>query len=98
MSKDSKPRTEWIPNFTYGEISVGQSARLLRTLTPKDILNASAVCTDTPSSPALVTHSSVNVLNDVLAHGVWAGTQSLNSSQPNSQDQERSTYSKTCTS
>ena len=75
MSKDSKPRTEWIPNFTYGEISVGQSARLLRTLTPKDILNASAVCTDTPSSPALVTHSSVNVLNDVLAHGVWAGTQ-----------------------
>jgi phosphate acetyltransferase len=31
------PNTEWIENVTYDELSVGQSARLLRTLTQADI-------------------------------------------------------------
>ena len=30
---NTTPHTEWLENVTYDELSVGQSARLLRTLT-----------------------------------------------------------------
>jgi acyl dehydratase len=35
-----------IPNFTYEELAIGQSARLLRTLTMQDIQAFAAVCGD----------------------------------------------------
>lgn len=61
------PNTEWIENVTYDELSVGQSARLLRTLTQADIQAFAAVSGDT--NPA---HLNPEYANDTLFHGVIA--------------------------
>ncbi len=62
-----------IENFTYEEIKLGQSARLLRTLTLADIEAFAAVSGDT--NPA---HTDPEFANDtlyhgVVAHGMWGG-------------------------
>ena len=61
------PTTEWLENITYDELQVGQSARLLRTLSMADIQAFAAVSGDT--NPA---HLNSDYANDTLFHGVIA--------------------------
>lgn len=67
------PNTEWLENVTYDELSVGQSARLLRTLTQADIQAFAAVSGDT--NPAHLNHEYANdtLFHGVIAHGMWGG-------------------------
>ena len=67
------PDTELIENYTFSEIKLGQSARLLRTLTVEDISAFAAV-----SGDANPTHLDPAFANDalfegVIAHGMWGG-------------------------
>ena len=59
--------SEWLENVTYDEMVVGQSARLLRTLSTSDIQAFAAVSGDT--NPA---HLDSDYANDTLFHGVIA--------------------------
>ncbi|NMM38645.1 MAG: bifunctional enoyl-CoA hydratase/phosphate acetyltransferase [Glaciimonas sp.] len=65
--------TDLIENVTYEEITLGQSARLLRTLTLADIQAFAAVSGD--SNPAhLNPEYAVDTLyHEVIAHGMWGG-------------------------
>lgn len=57
----------WIENITYDELQLGQSAQLVRTLTPQDIQAFAAVSGDT--NPA---HLDPEYANDTRFHGVIA--------------------------
>jgi phosphate acetyltransferase len=65
--------TEWTENYTFDEISVGQSARLLRTLTLSDIQKFAAVSGDTNPTHMDAEFASASLLNGVIAHGMWSG-------------------------
>ena len=65
--------SDLIENYTFEEITVGQNARLLRTLSLADIQAFAAVSGDT--NPA---HTDADFANDtlfhgVVAHGMWGG-------------------------
>jgi len=61
------PDLEWMENVTYDELSVGQSARLLRTVTLEDIQAFAAVSGDI--NPA---HLNPEYADDTMFHGVIA--------------------------
>ena len=59
--------TDWVENVTFDELSIGQSAQLMRTLTPQDIQAFAAVSGDI--NPA---HLDPEYANDTRFHGVIA--------------------------
>ncbi len=65
--------TELIENVTFDEITLGQSARLLRTLTLADIQAFAAVSGDT--NPAHLDNHYANgtLYHGAIAHGMWGG-------------------------
>lgn len=65
--------TEFIENVTYDEISMGQNARLLRTLTLQDIQAFAAVSGDTNPSHMDSGFSQDSAFHGVVAHGMWGG-------------------------
>lgn len=65
--------TELIENVTYDEISLGQSARLLRTLTLADIQAFAAVSGDTNPSHLDANYANGTLYHGVIAHGMWSG-------------------------
>ena len=65
--------TEFIENVTFDEISLGQSARLLRTLTLQDIQAFAAVSGDTNPSHLDSDFANESPLHGVVAHGMWGG-------------------------
>jgi phosphate acetyltransferase len=65
--------TELIENVTYDEITLGQSARLLRTLTLADIQAFAAVSGDTNPSPLDSHDPNGTLYHGVIAHGMWGG-------------------------
>ena len=67
------PNTEWIENVTYDELSVGQSARLLRTLTQADIQAFAAVSGDTNPAHLNPEYANDTLFHGVIAHGMWGG-------------------------
>ena len=67
--------TELVENFVFSEIKLGQSARLLRTLTMEDISAFAAVSGDT--NPA---HLDSDYANDTLFHGLSLGVEELSQS------------------
>lgn len=60
-------------NFTYDEITVGQSARLLRTLTLADIQAFAAVSGDTNPAHLDAEYANDTLFHGVIAHGMWGG-------------------------
>jgi phosphate acetyltransferase len=64
---------ELIENFTYDEISIGQSARLLRTLTLADIQAFAAVSGDTNPAHLDEKYANDTLFHGVIAHGMWGG-------------------------
>jgi len=65
--------TEFIENFTFDEISLGQNARLLRTLTMEDIQAFAAVSGDTNPSHMDGDFAHDSPFHGVIAHGMWGG-------------------------
>jgi phosphate acetyltransferase len=65
--------TEYIENVTFDEISIGQSARLLRTLTLQDIQAFAAVSGDTNPSHLDNDFAQGSAFHGVVAHGMWGG-------------------------
>ncbi|MBY0454493.1 MAG: bifunctional enoyl-CoA hydratase/phosphate acetyltransferase [Burkholderiaceae bacterium] len=65
--------TEWLENITYDELSVGQSARLLRTLTQADIEAFAAVSGDTNPAHLNPEYANDTLFHGVIGHGMWGG-------------------------
>lgn len=66
--------TEWLENLTYDELSIGQSARLLRTLTLDDIKAFAAVSGDTNPAHLNEEYANDTLFHGVIAHGMWGGS------------------------
>ena len=66
-------RTDLIENVTYDEIKVGQSARLLRTLTLADIQAFAAVSGDSNPAHLDAEYANDTLFHGVIAHGMWGG-------------------------
>lgn len=64
---------EFIENFTFSEIQLGQSARLLRTLTAQDIAAFAAVSGDTNPAHLNPIYANETIFHGVIAHGMWSG-------------------------
>ncbi len=64
---------QWLENVTYDELSVGQSARLLRTLTQADIQAFAAVSGDTNPAHLNAEYANDTLFHGVIAHGMWGG-------------------------
>ena len=62
-----------IENITYDELSIGQSARLLRTLTLEDIQAFAAVSGDTNPAHLDPEYANDTMFHGVIAHGMWGG-------------------------
>ena len=65
--------TDMIENVTYDEISVGQSARLLRTLSLADIQAFAVVSGDTNPAHLNAEYANDTLFHGVIAHGMWGG-------------------------
>ena len=65
---------ELIENFTFDEISIGQSARLLRTLTLGDIEAFAAVSGDTNPAHLDEAYANDTLFHGVIAHGMWGAS------------------------
>ncbi|MBK6999671.1 MAG: bifunctional enoyl-CoA hydratase/phosphate acetyltransferase [Rhodoferax sp.] len=68
------PNTEYVENLTYAELNVGQSARMLRTLTTNDIQAFAAVSGDTNPTHLDVEYANDTVFHGVVAHSMWVGS------------------------
>ena len=62
-----------IENITYDELFIGQSARLLRTLTLEDIQAFAAVSGDTNPAHLDPEYANDTMFHGVIAHGMWGG-------------------------
>jgi len=67
------PTPEWIENITYDEITLGQSARLLRTVTLADIQAFAAVSGDINPAHLNPEYANDTMFHGVIAHGLWGG-------------------------
>lgn len=65
--------TDLIENVTYDEITLGQSARLLRTLTLGDIQAFAAVSGDVNPAHLDAEYANDTLFHGVIAHGMWGG-------------------------
>jgi phosphate acetyltransferase len=65
--------TDLVENVTFDEITLGQSARLLRTLTLADIQAFAAVSGDTNPAHLDAKYANDTLFHGVIAHGMWGG-------------------------
>ena len=70
---NTDPHTDWLENITYDELHIGQSARLLRTLTLADIQAFAAVSGDTNPAHLNADYANDTLFHGVIAHGMWGG-------------------------
>ncbi|AGX87011.1 bifunctional enoyl-CoA hydratase/phosphate acetyltransferase [Candidatus Symbiobacter mobilis] len=67
---------EWTENFTFEEISVGQSASLMHTLTLADIKKFACLAGGAAREEAVSSqteYASASLQSGVVAHGMWSG-------------------------
>ena len=64
---------EWLINFIYSEIDVGDSAEITRTLTPDDIKAFAAVSGDINPAHMDPVYSSQTLFHGIIGHGMWGG-------------------------
>ena len=63
---------DWMENVTFDELSVGQSARLVRTVTQEDIQAFAAVSGDINPAHLNVEYANATMFEGVIAHGMFA--------------------------
>ena len=66
--------SHYIENITYDELTIGQSARLVRTLALSDIQAFAAVSGDLNPTHVDLEYAAQTPLNGVVAHGMWGAT------------------------
>ena len=64
---------EYLENFVYDEIQIGQSARSVRTLAQEDINAFAAVSGDTNPAHLDPAYADATLFHGVIAHGMWGG-------------------------
>lgn len=67
------PHNEWLDNYPYADIVVGQAARLVRTLTLADIQAFAAVSGDTNPAHLDPAYANASLFHGVIGHGMWGG-------------------------
>ncbi|MGI9151095.1 MAG: MaoC/PaaZ C-terminal domain-containing protein, partial [Limnohabitans sp.] len=67
------PHNEWLENYPYDAIVVGQAARLVRTLTLADIQAFAAVSGDTNPAHLDPEYANATLFHGVIGHGMWGG-------------------------
>ena len=67
------PRDEWFENYPYDDISVGQSAHMVRTLKLQDIQAFAAVSGDTNPAHLDPEYANATLFHGVIGHGMWSG-------------------------
>ncbi len=65
---------EWLENFPYDEIDVGDSAYIQRTLTMADIQAFAAVSGDTNPAHMDPEYANDTLFHGVIGHGMWGGS------------------------
>lgn len=65
--------TDFVENHTFDELQIGQSAGLLRTLTPHDIEAFVAVSGDTNPAHLDADYAGDTLMHGVVGHGMWSG-------------------------
>jgi phosphate acetyltransferase len=63
-----------IDNVLYEDIELGQSARLIRTLTPEDIRAFAAVSGDVNPAHLDTSFANDSMFHGVIGHGMWTGS------------------------
>jgi len=64
---------DYLENVIYEEIRIGQSARMVRTLTLADINAFAAVSGDTNPAHLAPIYADATLFHGVIAHGMWGG-------------------------
>jgi len=67
------PHNEWLENYPYDTIVVGQAARMVRTLTLADIQAFAAVSGDTNPAHLDPEYANASLFHGVIGHGMWGG-------------------------
>ena len=67
------PRSDMLENYPYDEVQVGQSARMVRTLTLEDIQAFAAVSGDTNPAHLDPAYANATLFHGVIGHGMWGG-------------------------
>lgn len=67
------PNNEWLENYPFEDIVVGQPARLVRTLTVADIQAFAAVSGDTNPAHLDPQYANATLFHGVIGHGMWGG-------------------------
>ena len=65
---------EWLENFLYDEVDVGDSAYIHRTLTMADIQAFAAVSGDTNPAHMDPEYANDTLFHGVIGHGMWGGS------------------------
>ena len=65
---------DYIENRTFDEIKVGDSARLVRTLTKDDINIFAAMSGDVNPAHMDVEYARSDPFHKIIAHGMWSGS------------------------
>ncbi len=68
------PNNEWLENYPYDDIVVGQAARMVRTLTLADIQAFAAVSGDTNPAHLDPAYANATLFHGVIGHGMWGGS------------------------
>jgi phosphate acetyltransferase len=69
----SNANDEWLVNFIYSEIDVGDNAEITRTLTSDDIKAFAAVSGDINPAHMDPVYSSQTLFHGIIGHGMWGG-------------------------
>jgi phosphate acetyltransferase len=64
---------DYIENRTYGEIQVGDSATLIRTLKPQDIQLFAIMSGDVNATHVDPEYAKSSMFREVIARGMWGG-------------------------
>ena len=67
-------KDEWLENYPYEEIDVGDSASIQRTLTMADIQAFAAVSGDTNPAHLDPEYANDTLFHGVIGHGMWGGS------------------------
>jgi phosphate acetyltransferase len=67
------PQNEWLENYPYDTIVVGQAARMVRTLTLADIQAFAAVSGDINPAHLDPEYANATLFHGVIGHGMWGG-------------------------
>ena len=68
------PNNEWLENYPYDDIALGQVARMVRTLTVADIQAFAAVSGDTNPAHLDPSYANATLFHGVIGHGMWGGS------------------------